>query len=290
MPHPAQVRKLFPLFALILGIGLGALRLSAADASIQVMSFYLAQTEAAHLSFVREANTWFARAAATNHFIYNATSNWDDLNDAALAKCQVVVFLDARPPSSAQRAAFKHYMEAGGGWMGIHFAGFAFTPSEFPQIGIGITTNFWEAALGLAIPGSRPRPFCAWKTKTIHQPRGCPKHFTRRRTNGTNGAMTCARTRTLTSCCPLIRPVSPWGRARKRMRFGTQVIIRSSGPTSVIGWSISTWATMISTEKNNSPRPLKVSHRTGSSLTPCFGWAVDKNRIPTRVRLPFASD
>ncbi len=89
---------------------------------------------------------WFALAAATNHFIYNSTTNWDTLNDEVLAKCQVVIFLDARPPSSAQRAAFKRYMEAGGGWMGFHFAGFALTPSEFPQDwGWYHNEFFWEA-------------------------------------------------------------------------------------------------------------------------------------------------
>ena len=85
------------------------------------------------MSFVREANVWFANAAATNHFIYSSTTNWDDLNDQILAQCQVIVFLDARPESPSQRSAFKRYMEAGGGWMGFHFAGFALTPSDFPQ-------------------------------------------------------------------------------------------------------------------------------------------------------------
>ena len=32
-----------------------------------------------------------------------------------------------------QRAAFQKYMENGGGWMGFHFAGFALTPSKYPQ-------------------------------------------------------------------------------------------------------------------------------------------------------------
>lgn len=133
MPDAAKVGKLPVLFALVLGIALGPLRLSAEDGSFQVMAFYPAQTEEAHMSFVREANAWFARAAATNHFIYNSTSNWDGLNDEALAKYQVVAFLDARPESPAQRAAFQRYMEKGGGWVGFHFAGFALTPSEFPQ-------------------------------------------------------------------------------------------------------------------------------------------------------------
>jgi hypothetical protein len=45
----------------------------------------------------------------------------------------VVLFLDTRPDSPSQRDAFKQYMENGGGWMGFHFAGFALTPSAYPQ-------------------------------------------------------------------------------------------------------------------------------------------------------------
>ncbi|HWY76881.1 MAG TPA: ThuA domain-containing protein [Verrucomicrobiae bacterium] len=101
--------------------------------SFKMMAFYPAKTEEAHMSFVREADLWFAKAATTNHFTYTSTTNWDDLNDQTLAQCQVVAFLDARPETPSQRAAFRRYMEAGGGWIGFHFAGFALTPSEFPQ-------------------------------------------------------------------------------------------------------------------------------------------------------------
>jgi hypothetical protein len=55
------------------------------------------------------------------------------MNDAFLSQYQVVLFLDTRPEDSAQREAFKRYMENGGGWMGFHFAGFALTPSDYPQ-------------------------------------------------------------------------------------------------------------------------------------------------------------
>jgi hypothetical protein len=44
-----------------------------------------------------------------------------------------VLFLDTRPEDPGQRAAFQKYMENGGAWMGFHFAGFALTPSDFPQ-------------------------------------------------------------------------------------------------------------------------------------------------------------
>jgi hypothetical protein len=99
----------------------------------KVIGFYPAKAETAHLSFVREANRWFNQTAADHGFVYDSTDNWDNLNSQFLAKYQVVVFLDARPDGPAQRAAFQRYMENGGGWMGFHFAGFALTPSEFPQ-------------------------------------------------------------------------------------------------------------------------------------------------------------
>lgn len=50
-----------------------------------------------------------------------------------LSAYNVVLFLDSRPDSPPQREAFQQYMEHGGAWMGFHFAGFGFTPSEFPQ-------------------------------------------------------------------------------------------------------------------------------------------------------------
>ena len=99
----------------------------------RVLGFYPSKTETAHMSFVREANRWFAQMAAEHGFSYDCTDNWDNLNSEFLAKYQVVVFLDMRPDGPAQRAAFQRYMENGGGWMGFHFAGFALTPSEFPQ-------------------------------------------------------------------------------------------------------------------------------------------------------------
>jgi hypothetical protein len=55
------------------------------------------------------------------------------MNTQNLAKYQIVIFLDTRPEDTAQRAAFENYMHHGGAWMGFHFAGFALTPSTYPQ-------------------------------------------------------------------------------------------------------------------------------------------------------------
>ncbi|GAB4047519.1 ThuA domain-containing protein [Spirosoma litoris] len=99
----------------------------------KVIAFYTAQNDKAHISYVHEANRWFPKAAAKYNFVYDSTDNWNNLNAKFLANYQVVLFLDTRPEEPAQRAAFQKYMENGGGWMGFHFAGFALTPSKYPQ-------------------------------------------------------------------------------------------------------------------------------------------------------------
>ena len=99
----------------------------------KVIAFYTERNDLAHISFVHEANKWFPKMAAQNNFVYDSTNDWSKMNTDFLSRYQVVLFLDTRPDAPEQRAAFKKYMENGGAWMGFHFAGFALTPSEFPQ-------------------------------------------------------------------------------------------------------------------------------------------------------------
>jgi hypothetical protein len=104
-----------------------------AQNNFRVIAFYTAKEDLAHISFVHEANRWFPKMAADNHFSYDSTNNWDNLNPAFLSNYQVVIFLDTRPEVPAQRKAFEEYMKKGGGWMGFHFSGFALSPSAYPQ-------------------------------------------------------------------------------------------------------------------------------------------------------------
>jgi hypothetical protein len=98
-----------------------------------VIAFYTGKNDMAHISFVHEANRWFPKIAAANNFHYDSTNNWKNLNDSFLSRYQVVLFLDTRPEDSTQRAAFEKYMKNGGAWIGFHFAGFALSPSSYPQ-------------------------------------------------------------------------------------------------------------------------------------------------------------
>lgn len=98
-----------------------------------VIAFYTAKNDQAHISFVHQANKWFPEAARQHNFTYDSTNNWNNLNADFLSHYQVVLFLDTRPEDPAQREAFKKYMDNGGAWIGFHFAGFALTPSAYPQ-------------------------------------------------------------------------------------------------------------------------------------------------------------
>ena len=125
------LRRLITAVAIIFwAVGVGK---AEPAAQFKVIAFYTGQSDQAHISFVKEANRWFPKMAPQHGFTYEATTNWADLNADYLAKYQMVLFLDSRPEKLEQRKAFEDYVEHGGAWMGFHFAGFALTPSDFPQ-------------------------------------------------------------------------------------------------------------------------------------------------------------
>lgn len=103
------------------------------SAKFNVIAFYTAKNDRAHITYVHEANKWFPKIAAKYNFSYDSTDNWSNLNAEFLSHYQIVVFLDTRPETPVQCEAFQKFMENGGGWIGFHFAGFALNDSDFPQ-------------------------------------------------------------------------------------------------------------------------------------------------------------
>lgn len=99
----------------------------------RVIAFYTGINDAAHVSYVKEANLWFSSISEKYNFEFDSTNNWNNLKDSFLENYDVVVFLDTRPDSLTQREAFQRFMENGGGFLGFHFSGFALTPSAYPQ-------------------------------------------------------------------------------------------------------------------------------------------------------------
>lgn len=102
------------------------------NSTFKVIAFYTAKNDQAHISFVHEANKWFPKVAQENHFIYDSTSNWDNLNSKFLAKYKVILFLDTRPESPSQRESFEKYIKNGGGFIGFHFSAFTLKDSDYP--------------------------------------------------------------------------------------------------------------------------------------------------------------
>jgi hypothetical protein len=128
-----RLRALLGYMLLPWFMGCSFKNLIAQPSSCKVVGFFTAKNDAAHISFVHEANQWFSKTAARYGFDYDSTNDWNNLNDTFLSKYQVVLFLDTRPEAPAQRLAFERYMKNGGGWIGFHFAAFALTPSAYPQ-------------------------------------------------------------------------------------------------------------------------------------------------------------
>ena len=159
-----------PIFIIFLAIAsLGFSQMNAQKkAQFKVIAFYTERNDLAHISFVHEANRWFPKMAEQYNFIYDSTNDWTKLNTDFLSQYQVVLFLDTRPDVPGQREAFQKYMESGGAWMGFHFAGFALTPSEFPQnwdwyhnefIGAGqYVSNTWRPTSAILRVEDRKHP------------------------------------------------------------------------------------------------------------------------------------
>ena len=83
-------------------------------AGFSVLAFYTGVDDRAHISFVGEANQWFAETGRKEGFTYEATTDWERLNAAELARKPVVVFLDTRPERRAQRDALVWQVEIKG--------------------------------------------------------------------------------------------------------------------------------------------------------------------------------
>ncbi|MET0133406.1 MAG: ThuA domain-containing protein [Kibdelosporangium sp.] len=135
-----------------------------AAAPFKVIAFYNGTWDAAHISFVKEANEWFPQIAAQNNFTYTATTNWNLLNASNLAQYQVVMFLDDRPTGAAQRAAFEQYMRNGGGYFGFHVSAYNDQPNSWPWfdntfLGTGtFRGNTWQPSTAVLRVDNRTHP------------------------------------------------------------------------------------------------------------------------------------
>jgi type 1 glutamine amidotransferase len=142
---------------------LGGASAQAAPA-FKVLGLYSGTFDAAHISFVREANPWFTQLAAANNFSYTASNDWNQLNTANLAQYKAVMFLDDLPQSASQRSAFQQYMQNGGGFIGFHVSAFNTNPASWDWyhnqfLGTGsFQTNTWGPTTAILRVEDRTHP------------------------------------------------------------------------------------------------------------------------------------
>jgi type 1 glutamine amidotransferase len=113
------------------------------DRSFHVLAFYSTNVEQDHVDFALQAIPFFKSMGQRDHFDFETTTNWNDLNSTVLKKYQIVLWLDDAPSTSQQRAAFQDYMEHGGAWMGFHIAGYMDRRETWPWFADFLGTVFY---------------------------------------------------------------------------------------------------------------------------------------------------
>ena len=94
------------------------------EPAFKVLVFYSTTVEPDHVHVANDALAFFKELAAKDNFVFESTTDWDKLNEKDLKPYQVIIWLNDFPHTPEQRAAFQHYMEHGGAWLGTHVAGY----------------------------------------------------------------------------------------------------------------------------------------------------------------------
>ncbi|GHB56450.1 hypothetical protein GCM10010306_057600 [Streptomyces umbrinus] len=126
------VLRVLVLLATLLGLAAPPAQAASTAAPFKVLALYSGTWDAAHISFVREANQWFPARAAENGFTYTSSTDWNLLANGGVNAYQVVLFLDELPQTANQRAGFERYMRGGGGWLGFHVSAFTTAAQNWP--------------------------------------------------------------------------------------------------------------------------------------------------------------
>jgi uncharacterized protein len=98
----------------------------------KVLAFYSKKVERDHVKFAMEAISFFKDLTSGNGFVFDTTSNMNDLTGNSLESYSVVMMLNDFPHSDVQRESFRRYMENGGGWFGFHVAAYNDKDTKWP--------------------------------------------------------------------------------------------------------------------------------------------------------------
>lgn len=147
--HPGKFRALVSSFFLaVVSLLLGASVALAQAPAFRALAFYSTNVEPDHVRTGNEGLAFFRDLAAIDNFVFDTTMDWDKLNHNDLKPYQVILWINDFPHTAAQRAAFERYMEHGGGWLGLHIAGYNDASTNWPWFvnflgGAVFYTNNW---------------------------------------------------------------------------------------------------------------------------------------------------
>ena len=99
-----------------------------------VLAFYTDKGEPDHVDFAKQALTFYRELAKKEHFAFDSTTHWEDLNADKLKGVEVVMWVNDFPAKDEQRAAFETYMKSGGGWVGFHVSAYNDSDTRWPWL------------------------------------------------------------------------------------------------------------------------------------------------------------
>jgi YVTN family beta-propeller protein len=141
-----NVRRFLLLLCILIPLTDSALR--GQQSRFRVLAFYSDTTEPDHVQFAHDAVRFLSDRAAKERFTFDATNNWEDLNDQRLTGCQLVIWLNESPSNAEHRTAFERYIEQGGAWLGFHAAAYNDKDTNWPWFvnflgGAVFSSNSW---------------------------------------------------------------------------------------------------------------------------------------------------
>jgi uncharacterized protein len=175
----APVKKYFPILLLSLIVWFSPNAALAQQPRFKVLAFYSTNVELDHVLFAQGALKFFSEIAKKDNFAFDSTTNWDDMNDANLAKYQVVAWLNDEPSKAEQKRAFQKYIENGGAWLGFHVAAYndkdsgwpwfvdflgggVFQANDWPPLPAKLTIDDRNHPVTMDLPGSFMAPDNEW--------------------------------------------------------------------------------------------------------------------------------
>jgi YVTN family beta-propeller protein len=145
----------------------------------RVLAFYSTHAEPDHVQFAEGALKFFAAIAPKDNFTFDATTDWESLNEAYLKPYQLVIWLNGSPTKPEQRRAFEKYMETGGAWLGFHAAGYndkgtgwpwfvaflggaVFHNNSWPPLPARLVVDVRTHPATMNLPDAYVSPACEW--------------------------------------------------------------------------------------------------------------------------------